>query len=147
MTERLRLLVIDDDLVDRLAIRRAVEQSGVGADLDEASDADEARARVAQREYACLLLDQDLPGISGIELAKQLRQSGNLVPIVFVTGRQDEEVLEQAVSAGVTDFILKTDLSPRRLGLRINFAIRIGGAEAVSTRSLERANAAARARD
>src|SRR5512135_1779045 len=147
MTERLRLLVIDDDLVDRLAIRRAVEQSGLVADLFEASDAGETLAIVKQRELDCLLLDQDLPGTSGIELARQLRAAGNLVPIVFVTGRQDEELLQQAVEAGVTDFIPKHDLSPRRLGLRVKFAVRIGRAEAETARALATAQTAARARD
>src|SRR5437867_1516478 len=97
MTERLRLLVIDDDLVDRLAIRRAVEQSGLDAEFAEASNASEALALVKKQEFHCLLLDQDLPGMSGVELATQLRGDGNLVPIVFVTGRQDEELLQQAV--------------------------------------------------
>src|SRR5690606_34070249 len=46
-----------------------------------------------------------------------------------------------------TDFIPKHDLSPRRLALRIKFAIRIGRAEAESARAIERATAAARARD
>jgi signal transduction histidine kinase len=147
MPERLRLLVIEDDLVDRLAIRRAVEHSGLAAELDEAGDAREALARLAAHTYDGLLLDQDLPGISGIELAKQLRASGNHVPIVFVTGRQDEELLQHAVDAGINDFVPKTDLSPRRLGLRIKFAIRVAAAEAESARLLDRANAAARARD
>jgi signal transduction histidine kinase len=147
MTARLRLLVIDDDRVDRIAIRRAVEQSGVEADLDEAADAREALAMIRERPYDCVLLDQDLPGMSGIEAARELRAAGNLVPIVFVTGRQDEELLQQAVDAGVTDFIPKHDLSPRRLGLRVKFAIRIGRAEAETARALERANAATRARD
>jgi signal transduction histidine kinase len=143
----LRLLVIDDDLVDRLAIRRAVEQSGLDASIEEACDATDAQGKLEKQEFDCLLLDQDLPGLSGVQLAKQLRESGNLVPIVFVTGRQDEELLERAVEAGITDFIPKNDLSPRRLGLRVKFAIRIGHAEAESTRSLDRANSAARARD
>jgi signal transduction histidine kinase len=147
MSDRLRLLVTDDDLVDRLAIRRAIEQSGLDAHIDEACDAGEALHRLEVGDYDCLLLDQDLPGLSGVDVAKQLRGGGNLVPIVFVTGRQDEELLERAVEAGVTDFIPKNDLSPRRLGLRIKFAIRIGRAEAESTRQLERANNAARARD
>ncbi|MBV8760461.1 MAG: response regulator [Deltaproteobacteria bacterium] len=147
MSERLRLLVVDDDLVDRLAIRRSVEQSGLDASIDEASDSSEALAKVKAGTYDCLLLDQDLPGLSGVDLAKQLRESGILTPIVFVTGRQDEELLERAVAAGITDFIPKGDLSPRRLGLRIKFAIRIGRAEAESRASLERANAASRARD
>lgn len=148
MTERLRLLIIDDDLVDRLAIRRAIEQSGLAASMDEAGAADEALAKVQTTDYDCLLLDQDLPGTSGVALAGTLRQSGWLMPIVFVTGRENaEELLPQAVDAGVTDFIPKNDLSARRLALRIQFAIRVGRAEAESSRAIQRATAAARARD
>lgn len=147
MSERIRLLVVDDDLVDRLAIRRAVEQSGLDASIDEAGDADEALAKVAAQDYDCLLLDQDLPGRSGVDIATEIRTQGRRVPIVFVTGQQNEELLQRAVDAGVTDFIPKNDLSPRRLGLRIKFAIRIGMAEAESARAVERATAAARARD
>lgn len=147
MMDRLRLLVVDDDLVDRLAMCRAVEQGGLDASLDEAADAEEALVKVKQADYDCMLLDQDLPGTSGVELATQLRGSGWHIPIVFVTASQDEELLQQAVDAGVTDFIPKHDLSPRRLALRIKFAIRIGRAEAESARAVERATAAARARD
>jgi len=147
MTESVRLLMVDDDVVDRLAIRRAIEQSGLTSEIDEASDADEALQKVAQRRYDCLLLDHDLPGTPGIELTRNLRAHGNLVPIVFVTGQQNEELLQAAVEAGVTDFFPKGDLSPRRLALRIRFAIRIGRAEAESARSLAAANTAARARD
>src|SRR3569623_3685656 len=89
MSERLRLLVVDDDLVDRLAIRRSVEQSGLDASIEEASDSTEALAKVATSTFDCVLLDQDLPGPSGVDLAMQLRDSGNLVPIVFVTGHAD----------------------------------------------------------
>jgi signal transduction histidine kinase len=147
MSERLRLLVVDDDLVDRLAIRRAIEQSGLAAAVDEAATADEALARLRTVEYDCVLLDQDLPGTSGVELTAQLRSAGAHMPIVFVTAQQNEELLQQAVDAGVTDFIPKNDLSPRRLGLRVSFAIRIGKAEAESARAVARAVAAARARD
>jgi signal transduction histidine kinase len=147
MTDRLRLLIIDDDLVDRLAIRRAIEQSGLLATIDEASTAEEALATVVAHTFDCLLLDHDLPASSGIEVARRLRASGNLTPIVFVTGQQNEELLQAAVDAGVTDFFPKGDLSPRRLALRIRFAIRIGRAEAESARAVARATAAARARD
>src|SRR5689334_14709130 len=116
MSERPNLLVVDDDMVDRLAIRRAIDQCGLDASVDEAGDADEALGLATRRRYDCILLDQDLPGRSGLELATDLRQRGNLVPIVFVTGAQNEELLQQAVDVGVTDFMPKTDLSPRRLG-------------------------------
>jgi signal transduction histidine kinase len=147
VNELVKILMIDDDVVDRLAIRRAIEQSGLNSEIDEVGSADEALARIGSRTYDCLLLDHDIPGTSGIELAKQLRMRGNLTPVVFVTGQQNEELLQAAVDAGVTDFFPKGDLSPRRLALRIRFAIRIGRAEAESARSLAAANQAARTRD
>jgi signal transduction histidine kinase len=147
MSERLRLLVVDDDLVDRLAIRRAVEQSGLDATIEEAGDADEALAKIATARFDCILLDQDLPGRSGVEVATEIRQSGRHEPIVFVTGRESEELLQAAVDAGVTDFVPKNDLSPRRLGLRVKFAIRVAKSEARSLEAVEQATAAARARD
>lgn len=149
MSERLRLLIIDDDLVDRLAIRRAIEQSGLAAECNEAVNASEALALVGKpgNPYDCLLLDHDLPGTTGVELTRQLRQSGNHTPVVLVTGQQNEELLQTAVDAGVTDFFPKHDVSSRRLALRIRFAIRIGRAEAESAKSLAAATRAARARD
>ncbi len=147
MSERVRLLMIDDDLVDRLAIRRAIDQSGLVAEIDEANNADEAVLAVRRKTYDCLLLDHDLPGTSGTELTRKLRASGDLTPVVLVTGQQNEELLQSAVDAGVTDFFPKGDLSPRRLALRIRFAIRIGRAEAQSAKSLADANQATRARD
>lgn len=147
MSESIQLLMIDDDVVDRMAIRRAIEQSGLVCDVTEATSAPEALAMVQERTFDCLLLDHDMPGTTGIEIAKQLRATGDLTPIVFVTGQQNEELLQAAVDAGVTDFFPKGDLSPRRLALRIRFAIRIGRAEAESARSLAQANQATRARD
>lgn len=145
--QQLRLLIIDGDSVARLAIRRALEHSGLDAHLDEADTAAAAFDAVARASYDCLLLDHDLPEMSGTKLVATLRETGNLTPIVLVTGQQDEDLLQAAVDAGVTDFFVKGDLSPRRLALRIRFAIRVGLAEAVSSRALETATRAVRARD
>lgn len=146
MSERLRILVVDDDMVDRLAIRRAVEQSDLEADIEEASTAAEAQ-RMCTTPFDCWLLDHDLPGTTGTELTRQMRAHGDATPVVMVTGQHNEELLQAAVDAGITDFFPKGDLSPRRLALRIRFAIRIGRAEAESQRSVKAANQAARARD
>jgi signal transduction histidine kinase len=98
-------------------------------------------------KFDCWLLDHDLPGMTGTELTRQLRGAGDHTPVILVTGQHDEELLQAAVDAGITDFIPKTDLSPRRISLRIRFAIRIGRAEAESQRSVQAANQATRARD
>lgn len=146
MNQRVRILMIEDDLADRLAIRRAIEQSDLNAEIEEASSADEALLKASSR-FDCWLLDHDLPGTTGTELTRQLRRRDDLTPIVLVTGQNNEELLQAAIDAGITDFLPKSDVSPRRLALRIRFAIRIGRAEADSQRSLRAANQAARARD
>ncbi|MBC7978733.1 MAG: response regulator, partial [Myxococcales bacterium] len=136
MTERFRLLIIDDDVVDRLAIRRAIEHSDLDAAITEAATADEAMQQLTE-SFDCLLLDYDLPGSTGTELTRRLRASGNHTPVVLVTGQQNEELLQAAVDAGITDFLPKSDLTARRVALRIRFAIRIGRAEAQSQKLLE----------
>jgi len=142
MTDRVRLLVVDDDSADRESIRRALERSGLDMMLEEAESADSARRLLARSIYDCVLVDQ-----AEIGLALELREHKNMTPIVVFTERQDEEAVEAAADAGVTDFFLKSDISPRRLAMRIRFAIRIGRAEAESAKSLAAANFAARARD
>jgi signal transduction histidine kinase len=146
MNERIRILVVDDDIVDRLAIRRAIEHSDLDAEIEEADTAAEA-LRKADRTFDCWLLDQDLPGTTGTGLTRQLRQRGDLTPVVLVTDQHDEELLLAAINAGITDFLPRADLSPRRLALRIRLAIRIGRAEAASQDSVKAAKLAARARD
>ena len=135
MTDRIRLLVVDDDRVDRLAIRRAVEHSGLDSEVVEATAAGEAMPLIASG-FDCLLLDHDLPGVTGVELTRTLRERGDLTPVILVTGQHDEELLRTAVDAGITDFFPKADLSPRRIALRIRFAIRIGRAEAEDRKSV-----------
>ena len=146
MNERVRILMIDDDPVDRLAIRRAIEQSDLEAEIAEASSVGEALDK-AHSTFDCWLVDHDLLGTTGTELTRQLRARGDVTPVVLVTDEHDEELLQAAVDAGITDYVPKSDVSPRRLALRIRFAIRIGRAEAELQASVKAANQATRARD
>jgi two-component system sensor histidine kinase/response regulator len=146
MIDRVRLLVIDDDDVDRLAIRRAVEQSDLDAEIVEAATAGEAQ-KLRRQRFDCLLLDHDLPDVTGTEMTRRLREAGDHTPVILVTGVHDDELLQQGIDAGITDFIPKSDVSPRRIALRVRFAIRIGRADAESQRLLAAATQAARARD
>jgi len=146
MSERIRILVVEHNPADRLAIRRAIEQSGLGAEIEDAGTAAEALGKAPGR-FDCWLVDHDLPGTRGTELTQELRRRGDPTPVVLVTGQQDEVLLQAAVDAGITDFMPKGDVTPRRLALRIRFAIRIGRAEAELQKSVRAANQATRARD
>lgn len=58
-------------------------------------------------ESACLVLDVQLPGISGIDLQKQLRADGNNVPVIFITAHPDEHTRQLAMRAGAIRFFSK----------------------------------------
>jgi signal transduction histidine kinase len=147
MPDRMRVLVIDHDPTHRVRIRRAIELSTLDADVVELSTPDEAFAALATAPTDCVLIDQDLPHKGALVIVTSLRGDRNGVPILLLTGLQDEDLLQQAIEFGVTDFFPKTDLSPRRLGFRIKNAIRLAAAEVDNVRSLETALTAARARD
>jgi signal transduction histidine kinase len=146
MNERVRILMIDDDPVDRLAIRRAIEQSDLDAEIEEAGSVGEALNK-AHGVFDCWLVDHDLPDMTGTEITRRLRKHGDVTPVVLVTGQHNEQLLQAAVDAGITDFLPKSDVSPARLALRIRFAIRIGRVEAELQASVKAANQATRARD
>ena len=140
MTPSIRLLIVDlPD--DRLAMRRAVEACGLGATIEEADGAD-VLAKLARGRFDCLLV-----GDSSIELTAAIRAAPDHTPILFVTKHLDEEVLQRAIDAGISDFFLNSDLSSRRLALRVKFAIRMGRAEAASAQAAAAAVRAARVKD
>jgi len=147
MTDRLRLLVVEQDPVLRAGFLRAIEASAVEADVVGASSVAEAIEKLHDGPYDCVLVDQELPDRGAFKLTVEIRGDGNPLPIVFLTGVHDEDALQQAIDSGVTDFYPKSDLSPRRFAFRIKFAIRVAQAEADTARSLAQATAAARARD
>jgi signal transduction histidine kinase len=147
MSERVRILLVDDDPVGRRAIRRAIDDSGLHAEMEEAGSVEEAIQKAQVHAFDCWLLDHNLPGTTGTEATRQLRAAGDLTPVVLVTGQQNEELLQAAIDAGITDYLPKSDLSPRRLALRIQFAIRIGRAEAASREAIRAATEATRTRD
>jgi len=144
----IRLLLVGEPGPDRDALRTAIERSGIGAEISVAGDAPLDAARDAD----CVVAAQEFPHpgtgpSSATELARVLRATGSQVPVILVIANESDELIEGAVEAGVTDFLLRGDLAPRRVGLRIKFAMRVGQAEAASTASLDRATRAARARD
>jgi len=64
-------------------------------------------AAVALSQAACLVLDVDLAGISGLELACRLSQDGFRFPVIFATGRDDEATRRKAADIGCVAFLRK----------------------------------------
>ena len=71
------------------AIERIFEQSGVRADIEMFSNVAALRARVREKHFDVAFLDIDMPGTDGIAFGKELRESGEKIDIIYVSGRED----------------------------------------------------------
>jgi len=104
---RATLLIVEDDLGLARLQQRRLERAGYTVHV--AASAEEATQRAAQDGLDLLILDQKLPGgVSGLELYRRLKARGVDVPAILVTGLREDELLLQALRAGVRDFVLKT---------------------------------------
>jgi len=122
---RLRILVVDDEAPDRLAIRRYLLQAGVPAVVDEVTSAREALQRVGAEAPDCVLLDYYLPGDDALALLRSLRDTATDVPVVILTGRGGEEVAVELMKAGAADYVPKAVLTPERLAATLRHAMEL----------------------
>src|SRR6185295_8273706 len=102
---RLRLLIVDDEEAARYGIRRALET--FGCDISEADSAETARALLIDKKADLILLDVNLPGISGLDFLKEI-QSGDPADaplVVIITAHGSERMAVQAVKGGAYDYV------------------------------------------
>jgi FixJ family two-component response regulator len=104
-SESRAIAIVDDDESVREALKSLMRSVGFNAETF-ASAEDFLRANCLQTT-ACLLLDLRLPGISGMELQRQLATTKCRVPIIFVTAHGSETERRQALQAGAIDFLGK----------------------------------------
>lgn len=133
----LRLLVVDDDRVDRISIRRALSRAGFEAVVDEAESVSEALTRVNADAYDCVFLDYNLPGGSGLTLLRSVREAGVDTPVVMLTGQGDERVAVALMKAGAADYVPKSEISPERLAASLRYAVDLSRAEAGARQAQE----------
>ncbi len=107
-TERpqVRVLMVDDDLVDRRAVRRAL---GEGYVVTEAEDGSQARRSFDSAVPDCVLLDYNIPGTNTLDLLDRFRQRA---PVVMLTGQDDVEAAVAAMKAGRRIICARTSSRP-----------------------------------
>ncbi|WP_026595993.1 chemotaxis protein CheB [Methyloferula stellata] len=99
------IFVVDDDSQVRDTISAMVKEGGRTVEAFSTCEAFLDAYRPGRR--ACLLIDAYLPGLSGLELLQRLRDAGDRLPAIMITGNSDVPVAVQAMKAGALDFIEK----------------------------------------
>lgn len=129
MTEPLRVLLIDDDEVDRMSVRRLLASSSPAAAITECDSGEAALERLGDAVYDCILLDMRLPGQSGLDLLRAVRGAEIRTPVIMLTGFGDEDTAVECMKAGASDYISKSNLNGQRLSNSIRQALRVHEAE------------------
>lgn len=129
MNETFKLLVVDDDEIDRMAVRRALRSAGMQAEITETTSCDAAIAALIQQNFDCALIDYRLPDGDGLSLVQKIRSAGFRVALIMLTGQGDEQTAVELMKAGAGDYLLKSKLSADVLSRSLRNVIRLHRAE------------------
>ncbi len=121
----IRLLLIDDNLPDRVRYRRMLQRGTDHFEIVEAEDGAKALALlfVAEQHFDCVLLDQDLPDLQGLDVLEDIRARAGAPPVVMLTGEEDAAVSIEALRRGAADYLMKRRIDEDRLLRAVRGAI------------------------
>jgi DNA-binding NarL/FixJ family response regulator len=106
-TEPIRVVLADDHAVVRKGIREFLEEEGDIVVVAEAADGDQAVALVAEHEPDVVVLDIQMPGVSGIEAGRRIKTDHPEVRVLILTAYDDEPYIFALLKAGADGYILK----------------------------------------
>jgi len=99
------VVIVDDDQSFRTFLIRLIES--VGMKTAAFASAEEFLRTQTPETAACLIVDVQMPGLSGLDLQRELKASGHELPIIFITGHGDIPMSVQAMKAGAISFLSK----------------------------------------
>lgn len=97
--------VVDDDVSVREALKNLFRS--VGLKVETFESADKFLSSKPATAPGCLILDVRLPGLSGLDLQRQLAEASHAIPIVFITGHGDIPMSVRAIKSGAVEFLTK----------------------------------------
>lgn len=106
VNKEMNILVVDDYQTMVRIIKNLLKQIGF-MNIDEASDGKQALEKISQKAYGLIISDWNMEPMTGLELLKTLRGSGNKVPFIMVTAESKTENVMAAREAGVNNYIVK----------------------------------------
>ncbi|MGN0206290.1 MAG: PglZ domain-containing protein [Muribaculaceae bacterium] len=89
-----------------------------GYEVETVSNGRDALDRAASRHYDLIILDENMPGISGLETLAEIKQTQPDVPVIMITKSEEEDIMNQAIGNKISDYLIKP-LNPNQILLSI----------------------------
>lgn len=123
----IKILLVEDDLVDADLLVNLLELvPSIQFDMIHVKRLQEAIARLGGEPFDVVLLDLSLPDSQGVDTVKKMYQRSPTVPIVILSGLEDQSVALQAVQNGAQDYLVKGEFESDLLVRAIRYAIERG---------------------
>jgi PAS domain S-box-containing protein len=122
--ETIRLLIVEDNPVDALSLKKALEQTkGAKFAISHVETLAEAKESLENGDFHVLVLDLGLPDSQGLETVLNVQKSAPDLPIVVVSGLDDESLAIEAVKNGAQDYLIKDKWDAELIVRSLHYAI------------------------
>ena len=123
MNERLGILLVEDNVDDATLIREYLDSAGGTYELTVTTELRSAVELLGDRTFDVVLLDLSLPDSTGLETFARLQLAAGTIPVVVLTGVNDEAVGLKAVQAGAEDYLMKGQVHDTLLWRSLRYAV------------------------
>ncbi|MBN2071037.1 MAG: PAS domain S-box protein [Candidatus Krumholzibacteriota bacterium] len=123
MSDKLRIIYVDDYKLDRELVRDALRSEGDSFSLLEASSKAEFEKLWARGRCDLVLTDFNISGWEGLQVLSLVHKTDPSIPVIIVTGTGSEEIAVEAMKLGAADYVIKTPRHIRKLPQAIRAAI------------------------
>ena len=120
---RLSVLLVEDDRADALLVEELIADAAIAIDFAWSTSISDAERELARNRPDCVLLDLNLPDANGIDALERIGESNPAIPIVVLTGLNDEHFGISAVASGAQDYLVKGRVEPETLRRSLLYAI------------------------
>ena len=120
---RLSVLLVEDDRADALLVEELIADAAVDIDFAWTPSISDAERVLATSRPDCVLLDLNLPDANGINALERISKSQPSIPIIVLTGLNDEHFGVSAVASGAQDYLVKGRVEPETLRRSLLYAI------------------------
>ena len=110
MSERLRVLIVEDSEDDAMLVLRELRRGGFEPEMERVDNQDELRRALRQRNWDVVITDHNMPGFSSEAALETVKETGLDVPVIIVSGSIGEDIAVAAMKTGAHDYIMKDNL-------------------------------------
>jgi DNA-binding response OmpR family regulator len=103
--EKIKILWVDDEIEILKPHIMFLEQKGY--DVDTSNNGDDGLEMIMSRPYDIIFLDENMPGLTGIETLERIKSKYPNLPVVMITKSEEESIMEDAIGSNIADFLIK----------------------------------------